>query len=143
MSWCARISLTLLMFSLPLFAQNDKDHLSATILHEDGQFWDAYNRCDVEKMSEFFWPDIEFYHDKGGPTIGAGPLLETIKKNLCGNPNSHLRREEVPGTAKAFPLEQNGPSMVPSFTASITFTLTTRASRSTAMAWRNISMSGY
>ena len=105
---CARLTLMLVMLSFSLVAQNEKDNLSATILHEDGQFWDAYNRCDVEKMSEFFWPDIEFYHDKGGPTIGAGPLLETIKKNLCGNPNSHLRREEVPGTAKAFPLEQNG-----------------------------------
>jgi hypothetical protein len=100
--------LTVLLLCLPLFAQTQKDKLTETILHQDGLFWDAYNRCDVDKMAEFFWPDIEFYHDKGGPTIGSGPLMETIRKNLCGNPNSHLRREAVPDTAKVFPLEKNG-----------------------------------
>jgi hypothetical protein len=78
MQSCVRLSLTFLLFlSLPLFAQNEKDSLDQTILHEDGLFWDAYNRCDVEKMSQFLWPDVEFYHDKGGPTIGSGPLVET------------------------------------------------------------------
>ena len=104
---CARL-LPILLISLPLFAQTEKDKLTGTILHEDGLFWEAYNRCDVEKMSQFFTPDIEFYHDKGGPTIGAPALIETIRKNLCANPNSRLRREEIPGTVKVFPLENNG-----------------------------------
>jgi Domain of unknown function (DUF4440)/Domain of unknown function (DUF3471) len=94
--------------ALPLFAQNQQDTLSATILQQDASFWDAYNRCDVEKMSQFLWPDVEFYHDKGGPTIGLGPLVETLKKNLCGNPNFHLRREAIPVTIKVFPLQKNG-----------------------------------
>jgi len=106
---CVRLCLGLLLiFSLPLFAQDQQDSLSETILREDGAFWDAYNRCDVQKMSEFFWADIEFYHDKGGPTIGLGQLAETFQKNLCGNPNFRLRREVVPGTVKAFPLQKNG-----------------------------------
>lgn len=96
------------VFALPLFSQNQQDALSATILQQDASFWDAYNRCDVDKMSQFFWPDVEFYHDKGGPTIGLGPLVETLKKNLCGNPNFHLRRESVPATIKVFPLQKNG-----------------------------------
>ena len=104
---CARLSLSLLLLTLSLFAQTDKSKLPETILHQDGLFWDAYNHCDVDRMSQFFTPDIEFYHDKGGPTIGAAALTETITKNLCGNPNSHLRREEIPGTVKAFPLENN------------------------------------
>ena len=87
MPWCVRLSLAALFFCLTLFAQSQKDNLSATILHEDAQFWNAYNRCDVEKMSQFFWSDIEFYHDKGGPTIGERALTETLSKNLCGNPN--------------------------------------------------------
>ena len=94
-----------LLFALPLFAQTQPE---ATILHEDALFWDAYNRCDVEKMSQFFWPDVEFYHDNGGPTIGLGPLVETFKKNLCGNPNFHLRREAIPATIHVFPLQKNG-----------------------------------
>jgi hypothetical protein len=104
-----RLGLVLLFLcSLPLFAQDEKDTLSATILHQDGLFWDAYNRCDVEKMSQFFWPDVEFYHDKGGPTIGLPALDETLRKNLCGNPNFHLRREAIEETVKVFPLQKNG-----------------------------------
>lgn len=104
-----RMFVLALLLALPLLAQNPPNDLSATILHEDAQFWDAYNRCDVDKMSQFFWPDVEFYHDKGGPTIGASALVETLKTNLCGNyPKFHLRREAIPGTVKVFPLQKNG-----------------------------------
>ena len=105
-----------LLFSVPLFAQSTQNdaqsapnNLSTTILAQDAIFWDAYNRCDVEKMSLFFWPDIEFYHDKGGPTMGLPALVETLKTNLCGKyPNFYLRREAVPGTVKVYPLQKNG-----------------------------------
>jgi|HubBroStandDraft_6_1064221.scaffolds.fasta_scaffold02758_3 hypothetical protein len=106
---CIRLGLVLsFVLSLPLFAQNQQDTLAETILHEDGLFWDAYNRCDVEKMSQFFWPDVEFYHDKGGPTIGLSALEETLRKNLCGNPNFRLRREAIAETVKVYPLQKNG-----------------------------------
>jgi hypothetical protein len=98
----------LFLAALPLFAQNDQDALSATILKEDAAFWEAYNQCDAQKMSQFFWPDIEFYHDKGGPTIGLAALTETLKTNLCGNPNFRLRREALPATIKVYPLQKNG-----------------------------------
>lgn len=104
-----RFGLALLFaLSLPLFAQNDKESLTQIILHEDSAFWDAYNRCDVEKMSQFFWPDIEFYHDKGGPTIGLVSFSESLRTGLCGKPNYHLRREAIPETVKVFPLQKNG-----------------------------------
>ena len=108
MQSCAKLSLVLFVVSLPVFAQNSKDNLSETILHEDGVFWDAYNRCDVEKMSQFFWPDVEFYHDKGGPTIGLSALTETFSKNLCGKPTFRLRREAIPETIHVYPLQKNG-----------------------------------
>ena len=111
MSALSRIRLILallLALPFPLLAQSQQDPLSATILKEDASFWDAYNRCDVEKMSQFFWPDIEFYHDKGGPTIGLEPFVETLRKNLCGNPNFRLRREAIPETVKVFALQKNG-----------------------------------
>ena len=109
MRLCVRLGLALLlMLPFTLFAQNQQDSLSRTILREDASFWDAYNRCDIEKMSQFFWPDVEFYHDKGGPTIGLGPLTETLQNNLCANPNFRLRREALPGTIKLYPLQKNG-----------------------------------
>ena len=113
MQSCVRLSLALsFVFALPLLlaqnSQNDTDTLAETILRQDALFWDAYNRCDVEKMSQFFWLDVEFYHDKGGPTIGLPALDETLRKNLCGNPNFRLRREAIPETIKVFPLQKNG-----------------------------------
>ena len=106
---CVKFCVALLFtLSLSLFAQSEKESLTQTILHEDSAFWDAYNRCDVEKMSQFFWPDIEFYHDRGGPTIGLGPFTETLKTGLCGKPNFRLRREAIPETVKVFPLQKNG-----------------------------------
>jgi len=105
---CVELPLILFALCLPLLAQNQKDSLAETILHEDGLFWDAYNRCDVEKMSQFFWPDIEFYHDKGGPTIGLAAFTETLSKNLCGKPTFRLRREAIPDTVRVFPLQKNG-----------------------------------
>jgi uncharacterized protein DUF4440/uncharacterized protein DUF3471 len=103
-----RLTLSLFALCLPLCAQNPNDAVSAAILRQDTAFWEAYNRCDVDKMSQFFWPDVEFYHDKGGPTIGLDPLVETFRKNLCGNPNFRLRREAIPATIHVFPLQNNG-----------------------------------
>jgi hypothetical protein len=107
MHWCVRLSLLLLLLHLPVFAQ-DQEALETTIRHEDTAFWDAYNHCDVEKMSQFFWPDIEFYHDKGGLTVGLGPFVEILKTGLCGKPNYRLRREAIPDTVKVYPLQKNG-----------------------------------
>ena len=97
MHWCVKLSLLLLLLHLPVFAQDQKA-LETTIRHEDTAFWDAYNHCDVEKMSQFFWPDIEFYHDQGGLTVGLGPFVEILKTGLCGKPN-----EAVDGHGKGLP----------------------------------------
>lgn len=108
MPYYVKLSLVLLLLTLPLIAQNEKETLDATIRHEDAKFWDAYNRCDVTEMSQFFWPDFEFYHDKGGLTVGLAPFVEQLKSRLCGKPNFRLRREAIPETVKVYPLQKNG-----------------------------------
>ena len=108
MRWPVKLSLLLFLLCLPLFAQDEKATLDAAIRHEDASFWDAYNRCDVDKMSQFFWPDFEFYHDKGGLTVGLGPFVELLKNGLCGKPNYRLRREAIPDTVRVYPLQKNG-----------------------------------
>jgi hypothetical protein len=105
---CVKLLLGMFLLTAPLFAQNERDNLDATIRHEDAVFWDAYNRCDVMKMSEFFWPDFEFYHDKGGLTVGLGRFVEALKTGLCGKPSFRLRREAIPDTVKVYPLQKNG-----------------------------------
>ena len=79
----------------------------AAVRAADDAFWKAYNTCDVAAMSGFFSEDIEFYHDKGGLTKTRAGLTDSIKKNLCSNPKSHLRREAIADSVKSYPLAGN------------------------------------
>ena len=56
-------------------------------------------------MQHFFTDDVEFYHDRGGLTLGLENLITSLRKNLCGNENFKLRREAIEGTVKVFPLQ--------------------------------------
>jgi hypothetical protein len=78
-------------FSHPASAQTEGEKLTAVVLENDGRLWNAYNNCDAEKFEAFFTDDVEFYHDKGGVTIGIGALTDAIKKSLCGNPKRPLK----------------------------------------------------
>jgi hypothetical protein len=90
------------------FAQAEEQKLlSSTILQKDSLFWRAYNTCDTEAFSQFLTNDVEFYHDKGGITLGFQMLLANMKKNLCGSNNFRLRREAIEGTVKVFPLQNS------------------------------------
>ena len=81
--------------------------VSGAVLQRDGLFWKAYNACDVKGMGEFFTEDVEFYHDRGGATLGHPALVAALREGLCSNPNSTLRREAVDGTVHVFPLKKN------------------------------------
>ena len=88
-----------------LFAQSDVQKLTAIILEKDSLFWVTYNTCDTTQFQKYFTDDVEFYHDKGGITLGLNNLAATIKKNLCGTNTFRLRRDVVQGTIKVFPLQ--------------------------------------
>ncbi|MCU7547549.1 nuclear transport factor 2 family protein [Chitinophagaceae bacterium LB-8] len=95
-------------FCSQLWAQTNLQELTATILHKDSLFWAAYNKCDTESFPQFFTNDVEFYHDKGGMTIGLDGIISNMKKNLCGTNTFRLRREAVEGSVKVFPLQNSG-----------------------------------
>ena len=104
-----RVGLFTILFaacSVHAFAQTEQEKLTTTILHLDSAFWNAYNSCDSAHFKDFFTDDIEFYHDKGGVTTDAKSLIEALNKNICGNANSHLRREAVAGTVKVYPMQK-------------------------------------
>ena len=82
--------------------------VAAIIYHKDSLFWKAYNTCNVPEMEKYFTDDVEFYHDKGGITLGLPALSESIKKGMCSKPGYKLRREAVPGTVKVYPMSKNG-----------------------------------
>lgn len=101
---------TVLLIAISLFynflwAQSEKQDLAKVISSRDSLFWTAYNNCDVDQMQQFFTTDVEFYHDRGGLTIGLQNFITSLRKNLCGNENSKLRREAIEGTVKVFPLQ--------------------------------------
>lgn len=100
--------LSVFIISETISAQANEEELTQMILKKDSLFWDSYNRCDTTNYNQFFSDDVEFYHDKGGITLGVEGLALSVKKNLCSNPDFRLRREIVKGTTRVFPLAKSG-----------------------------------
>ena len=84
-------------------APRDSDLFKA-IASLDQAVFDAYNQCDLEKFGSFFVDDVEFYHDKGGVTLGQQRLVESVKNNICGK----VRRELVSATLEVYPMDGYG-----------------------------------
>jgi hypothetical protein len=91
-----------------VWAQPETEKLTSTILQKDSLFWAAYNKCDMETFQQFFAKDVEFYHDKGGMTLGLEGITSNMKKNLCSSDSFRLRREAVEGSIKVFPMQSSG-----------------------------------
>jgi ketosteroid isomerase-like protein len=73
----------------------------------DAALFDAYNRCDIDKVGSFFTDDLEFYHEKGGLVLTRQSTLDLMRKNLCGN-NNKVRRELVKGSMEVRPINNYG-----------------------------------
>lgn len=89
------------------YPQSQAD-LEAVITSLDGEFWAAYNTCDVDKMATFFTEDIEFYHDVGGLSVGLERLTNDIRQGLCGSNPVRLRRAAVDGTIEIYHIADIG-----------------------------------
>lgn len=103
------VPLFLLIFGLSggfSAAQNKANDLSETVLQKDNLFWAGYNSCDYAQLGAFVAEDVEFYHDKGGITLGKSALVDSIKNNICGNPNIRVRREADTSTVKVYLLNK-------------------------------------
>ena len=103
----ATLSFVLLFASGLAFAQASDDPSSA-IVSRDASFWRAFNACDQPAFPDFFTEDVEFYHDKGGPTLGRDALLASLKNGVCGPDQARIRREAVAGSVRVFPLRKDG-----------------------------------
>jgi len=60
------------------------DELVSTITALDAALFDAYNRCDLDKLGSYFADDLEFYHDQGGLMAGKQKTIDAVKNNICG-----------------------------------------------------------
>lgn len=82
--------------------------LSDRIAALDAALFDAYNRCDIDRVGTFFTEDLEFYHEKGGLTLTRDALLALMKKNLCPGGGYHVRRELVARSVEVRPINNYG-----------------------------------
>ena len=102
--------LTLLsLATLPIQAQGTRgvapeDELYRTIAALDTQVFDAYNRCELDKLANYFAEDLEFYHDQSGLSRTRQSMIDGVKKYICGK----VTRELVPGTLEVHQLKGFG-----------------------------------
>jgi len=71
----------------------------------------AFNKCDAETMALLFTEDFEFYHDKGGVTIGRETFLNPIKAAcLNWDPKSPQpsKRILIENSLRVYPLQKDG-----------------------------------
>ena len=99
----ATILIIALLVATCISAQDSS--VEKTISKNDSLFWLGYNQCDSKLMEPYVADNVEFYHDKGGITLGKEALIAAIKNNLCSNKNFKTRREAVPGTVKIFEMK--------------------------------------
>lgn len=80
------------------------DDLYKTVASLDTALFNAYNTCNLEKLSAMVDKDLEFYHDQSGLAVGRQPFVDAIKANICGK----VHRELVPGSLEVYPLKGYG-----------------------------------
>ena len=78
--------------------------LLRTVTALDTQLFDAYNRCELDRLGALVAADLEFYHDQTGLSRGREAFIEAIRSNICGK----VHRDLVPGTLEVYPLAHYG-----------------------------------
>ncbi len=108
---CAPLAITLAAMTVTSITFADtattpatRDQLTRRIESIDRALFDAFNRCELEKLESFFIPELEFYHDNDGLSASRAKFISDVKKNVCGK----FRRELVHGTLEVWPLGDYG-----------------------------------
>ena len=65
------------------------------VLQLNSAFWQAFNRCDMEKIKQFVSQDVEFYHDVDGVILSQERLIQSIDNNLCTGETNLLRQQDT------------------------------------------------
>lgn len=84
--------------------RDTREQLTRRVEAIDRSLFDAFNRCELEKLESFFISELEFYHDNDGLSASRAKFIADVKKNVCGK----FRRELVPGTLEVWPLGEYG-----------------------------------
>ncbi|MEO8360011.1 MAG: nuclear transport factor 2 family protein [Vicinamibacteria bacterium] len=79
------------------------DPLYVQVMALDAAVFDAFNRCDLEKLGSYFADDLEFFHDNDGLS-GKKAFLEAVKNNICGK----MQRALVTDSVEVYPMKTYG-----------------------------------
>ena len=94
--------------AMPANTKAAEDPLVTTVSKLDAALFDSFNHCaspeQLQKHADFFDPDVEFYHDKGGVTWSRRDYIANTKNNVCGK----FRRELIAGSLQIFPIKDYG-----------------------------------
>ena len=104
--------IALLLFGTTAFASEgplDQAVLEAKILELDTQLFNAVHAADMDKVKQFFHPDLEFYHDTGG-LEGYEETMTSIER-LSNSPNAP-KRTLLKETNRVFPVPGFGAMQV-------------------------------
>ncbi|HEU4552895.1 MAG TPA: nuclear transport factor 2 family protein [Chitinophaga sp.] len=82
----------------------DNKALYDTIVNLDSTFFNAYNTCNMDKMTDMMVNNLEFYHDRGGLTTSRAEVLAATQKNICGK----VKRELIKGSIEVYPINGYG-----------------------------------
>jgi len=107
-----KLRFLMLLLAFPYFcsdAQSNQglpptDELYKTVASLDAALFDAYNKCDLDKLGSMAAEDLEFYHDQTGLALGRQSLVDGVKNNICGK----VHRELVAGTLEVYPKKGYG-----------------------------------
>lgn len=102
-TFIAALAVCLLASGSARASEADPD-LVKTVTDLDRQAFDAYNRCDLAAFGKWFAPDVEFFHDDGGATVGRDIVVENTRKYICGK----VQRVLTPGSLKVYPIKGYG-----------------------------------
>jgi hypothetical protein len=101
------------ILSLGVSAQSSQENeLFRTLQEKDSLLFDAaFNRCGIATLNSIFTEDFEFYHDKGGITVGRASFVGGIANNCDNRDESSpqpAKRILIPGSLEVYPLYKNG-----------------------------------
>lgn len=98
---------------LTVYGQHSENtELYKVLMEKDSLlFHAAFNTCDPETMTSLFTEDFEFYHDKGGATLGRDEFLAPMVEN-CGQQDKNAlqpsKRILIEKSLRVYPLRKDG-----------------------------------
>lgn len=98
------------LFTLNCLATDGEKNIAHQSLYDeiaaaDHQFFEAFNKQDLETIKTLVTKDLEFFHDKGGFLDYNGNIEATQK--LFAN-NKTLKRELINETLAVYPIKNYG-----------------------------------